>query len=195
MSRPESNPSDPLCPACEYNLRGQAGDVRTCPECGARVDVPRLLSQPKTQWHRLPEFNRLSAIIVCLFLMPITGMIGWVTLEVPWLGLLLLGLTATLAITACLILRNTARRIGWPRTTGNLLILAGALVAYFIGVGLILSSLVPLCQWDVKWTSIGAAMVLTGFIALISGNLLQRWVGRRLVRLMHRSDAILPPKS
>jgi hypothetical protein len=52
---------DLACPGCGYNLRGLAGDVVNCPECGQSCDVAKLV---KWNWagslHRAPGLNTLA---------------------------------------------------------------------------------------------------------------------------------------
>jgi len=64
---------DVACPACDYNLRGLAGPIVACPECGQVCDVAKLVSLRWTQpWHRAPKFNRV--------VLPVAwAVFGWLT--------------------------------------------------------------------------------------------------------------------
>ena len=49
------------CPSCEYSLRGLAGDVVTCPECGCMVEIVDLLAgRWKQPLRNAPYFNLLT---------------------------------------------------------------------------------------------------------------------------------------
>lgn len=51
---------DLACPNCEYNLRGLAGAVVDCPECGHECDIARLVTAKWTgKWYKAPGLNRL----------------------------------------------------------------------------------------------------------------------------------------
>ncbi|MEX0655123.1 MAG: hypothetical protein WDZ31_01870 [Phycisphaeraceae bacterium] len=53
--------TDLPCPACGYNLRGLAGDVAACPECGRRWDLLALfISRQRYGWWDAPGLSRLE---------------------------------------------------------------------------------------------------------------------------------------
>ncbi|MHC4216961.1 MAG: hypothetical protein ACYSU7_00760 [Planctomycetota bacterium] len=59
------------CPQCEYSLRGVRGDVATCPECGTKLDLARLIvSQWSGPWYRAPGFNRVLAPVTWAAISP-----------------------------------------------------------------------------------------------------------------------------
>ncbi len=48
------------CPQCDYSLQGLAGDLVTCPECGTRSDLPKLIPRwGFSPWYRAPGFSRI----------------------------------------------------------------------------------------------------------------------------------------
>lgn len=60
MPTVEDIQQDVACPQCEYNLRGLRGSIVGCPECGATVDVARLIARQWTgPWYKVPGLNRL----------------------------------------------------------------------------------------------------------------------------------------
>ena len=51
---------DLACPQCEYNLRGLAGDIVHCPECGLECNIPQMIARKWIgPWHQAPGFTRL----------------------------------------------------------------------------------------------------------------------------------------
>ncbi len=67
------------CPGCGYSLRGLPGDVATCPECGVRCDLAKLMMREWIgPWYRAPGFNRV------LFPVAWPGF-GWWVLLFVWL--------------------------------------------------------------------------------------------------------------
>ena len=54
------------CPQCRYSLRGLAGHVRRCPECGTTTDVTRLIARRHRSLPRIPEFMKLQVAAVLL---------------------------------------------------------------------------------------------------------------------------------
>lgn len=60
---------DLACPACQYNLRGLRGEVVSCPECGARSDVAKLMqARWQIPWRKAPGYNRLAYPLAWLVL-------------------------------------------------------------------------------------------------------------------------------
>jgi hypothetical protein len=57
------------CPQCGYSLRGVAGDVGTCPECGTECDLTRMIVNRWTDpWYHAPKFNQVLAPLVTVSL-------------------------------------------------------------------------------------------------------------------------------
>lgn len=66
------------CPGCGYSLRGLAGDVATCPECGMRCDLAKLVMRSWIgPWYEAPGFGRI------LFPLVWPGF-GWWVLLLVW---------------------------------------------------------------------------------------------------------------
>jgi len=72
------------CPACGYNLRGAVGDVVACPECGASVDLAKLVTARwRGPWYRAPGLNRvhtplaIAAGTALVSLLLTFGAVGW----------------------------------------------------------------------------------------------------------------------
>ena len=100
--------ADLACPQCQYNLRGLRGEIVSCPECGARCDVARLIAARwEKPWYKAPLFNLLALPvawgIACLlalivFLPVYIGVVryqpfsrtlvvvGWAGFLLGWLG-------------------------------------------------------------------------------------------------------------
>jgi hypothetical protein len=88
-----------VCPACEYSLRGLAGDVVTCPECGRGVDVARLLSHQWTgKWHNVPGYTDLIMPVMWLLSGSLASALIW-----SWGEEVLRSPTAGIAATAATI--------------------------------------------------------------------------------------------
>ncbi len=69
---------DLACPQCKYNLRGLAGDVVTCPECGTRCDVTKLLMGRWTgPWFHAPGFSRILLPVAWLLAGGMVTMTVW----------------------------------------------------------------------------------------------------------------------
>ncbi|MBI1335390.1 MAG: hypothetical protein GC164_00335 [Phycisphaera sp.] len=64
---------DLVCPTCGYNLRGLAGLHVTCPECGSRWDVAKLVALKWDKpWWKAPGLKTISlpSFFACNILLP-----------------------------------------------------------------------------------------------------------------------------
>jgi hypothetical protein len=70
---PREITQDVPCPGCGYNLRGLAGDVVNCPECGQSCDVAKLIKWRWVgSWRRVPQLDTLAWPAVWLLLASLT---------------------------------------------------------------------------------------------------------------------------
>ena len=171
------------CPACQYNLRGLRGAVVKCPECGADVDIARLVSRKWTlKWWQAPGVNLLAApvavalvggVIVLIALAydashsrpPLTAMglaVGCVAL---WSWLMVSIYKFWQGAWGC-VLAMFAHAV-------LLLYDAGAIFAL---VGLVVS------LSGADRAVVGVPMFLGGITAIVAGRWLERYIGHQCIR-------------
>ena len=133
------------CPGCGYNLRGLAGDVVSCPECGQSCDVAQLSNAGNVlSWRLAPGLGILTAPAVWLLLAPtVTACLIALTLSVfqdalPWprntddACLVFLGLGAVVIAPVWGWLMYRAWRY-WPGAVGvGLALLAHVVVVAYV---------------------------------------------------------------
>jgi len=150
-ARPGCVEIDVMCPQCEYNLRGLAGPIVACPECGLESDVPVLASRQWTKpWYKAPGFNTLILPGGCAFLsLFILNIVDGLTHSDPMIGsgtaLIVLALWVWLMIRAYRVLN------GW----------LGVVLA-LIGHGLVIGIFVSVLAIII--------LLITGVLTLIEGG-------------------------
>ncbi len=67
------------CPSCSYSLRGLAGDVVTCPECGHECNIVAMMTRQWTgPWYDAPGFSKLLWPLVWLMIGSVLGLMALV---------------------------------------------------------------------------------------------------------------------
>lgn len=128
-----------LCPVCGYSLRGLAGRVVACPECGAECDIAKIVTRKWLgPWYQAPGVNTLARpaaviIVLALLLANLPGLReeGWLPVTV--------GRATVIVVLLCLVawgvlMRRAYRVFGDMRGIWLPLFVHALLVGYVVGV-------------------------------------------------------------
>lgn len=176
---------DLACPSCQYNLRGLRGEIIDCPECGANIDIAKLIARKWTlQWWQAPGFNLVAAPVAVALIGGVVCLIGFGVevgglRQVPWISLALF--LAAVAIWGWLM---TYIRRFWGDSWGvTLALIAHAvLLCYDAGMAGIAVGIVFLLA-PVKLGFIISIIAWAVAVALLwAGRRMERFIGQECIR-------------
>jgi membrane protein DedA with SNARE-associated domain len=183
------------CPSCDYLLRGLEGDVVTCPECGTRCDLAKLVATRWTRpWFKAPFLNQLAypvatvafTLIGLMAVAIIDELDGRRTPTTSWVmgvAVLLVGVGLWLWT-----MNRTRHRFDGLEGPGLALLAHAVLVAYLFGALLGLSGLLSFIGGFIGGGQ-SAVFIVVGVVVLaiaagsITGAVLgERFMAKRCIR-------------
>lgn len=179
---------DLACPGCEYNLRGLAGPVLSCPECGLTVDVVQLATRRWDKpWYRAPGYNFITlpaawAFVCAIIILCSGGFVSSMSRSGSVAGSALL-ITIAVWMAALLgwagLLSLTYFRFGRDWLAVGFALLAHlALGGYLAGIGLIVAGIavifIGIQDDSVAQMAIGIGLLVAGVGAMIGGRYAER---------------------
>jgi len=189
------------CPNCQYSLRGQAGDIVRCPECGLKVDIVRLIQKQWTgPWYRAPMYTLLAVPVAVTLGTLLAVFFVFVTFEgapsrVGW-GIIVIAVMLGLLIQAWLMVCN-ANQFGAWFTVSNVILLHfvfalySVSVIYLMGSGLsLLAAVFGSARPPGGLTWITSMTLLISIAGVMSAWYMERFIAGRCIRQHLRQTAL-----
>ncbi len=195
-----------VCPACDYSLRGLAGDVVSCPECGAVCDVLRLIAERWDKpWYQAPGMRQLSAPLVLFVLGAIAAFFisltipSWLDPNPPYEPIKVMLISALMWSPFPIIWLSAVRRCWrvWRscECLGLLLLNHCILVAYVFGAMGILGGLLLLATFfsglNPAMPTASVGLLVFSINAFACAYLGERFVARRCIRQYFRTRVVV----
>lgn len=188
------------CPACSYSLRGLGrggGDDIICPECGAAVNVPRLIAQRWTRpWWEAPLYNTIALPLAWAFLMFIGVVVTFAYVETSGIrnGHIVIVAAFGVALLSWIgWLHFVARKFGSNEAIGLACLVHLVLPAYVGGIAFMIGGFATLMgsAGQQRWWMLpfNAIFMLMGVLAIFAGRWIERFVARRCIRRHLRLSA------
>lgn len=180
---PKPGERDLYCLQCGYNLRGQAGDPRRCPECGylnaiGDIEMPAAIISLQLRKMESAPTTCVAAVLVAPVLLAAVATVVFRPRPdvglVSFLGVLLIVLAAIWLSAALRFRNNCLRREGWRLALAKYHLLALTICAGEIG-------LIAAVMWADSGTGWGRALIrptlLIGSLAILAWAVMRgyRW--------------------
>lgn len=172
------------CPACGYNLRGLAGDIVTCPECGHRADRARLVSDRWTRpWYKAPGLNTVQWPAAALLLMFVAWFFAAMIVHEAILRPSVVIATVLSAAAVWSLLMSRAYRVfGSIEGLVIALLVHALVVAYFVVLGAVIGAILACIGDLMTGDAVGAMIALIIGAVAITLAIGLRWIERYIAR-------------
>lgn len=184
--------TDVACPHCQYNLRGLAGPIVNCPECGVEVNVHKLTNSRAARRMALRmELAMMPAGVLVLVSGPL-ALIGMVAMAgsydsegQPW--------GALLVLTGLLLWAGSVHRMvrrfgaaGAPLIVGGHASLCLSIFGFLLCIIGAVSMIVLFVGTEPLWRLMPVAALAAGAIMITAAARVDRWLRKRVGELRRR---------
>jgi hypothetical protein len=178
--------TDLECLSCGYNLRGLAGSVIQCPECGVECDVPRMIANRWTgRWQQAPGYFILIAPLASMLFgaLGLLFLFVWEMARLEGSGLLTFMLAVLLLGVWVHMLGRARTLFGDDRGLTLALLVHGLFAMYVAGLILVVWGILRTSR-HAEWALIAMnlLMALFGSALLVLARRGERWVAEQCIK-------------
>lgn len=176
------------CPQCEYELRGQEGDVVRCPECGMLCNIARLVHQYwNGKWYQAPGMNIMLLPVAVLVIGTVgssilTGYIHFSLVMEGWVVFMMLMTCVVIGWIAALVYAAHRVKGGiWLGLLGH--VAFGLMITGFIGTIFAGIRLVVVAVDGQSHLLLPALLILLPFVgAVFAARWCEKFIARRCIK-------------